>query len=596
MKAIMVMFDSLNRRLLEPYGCDWTITPNFTRLAQKATVFDNFFVGSLPCMPARRDLQTGRYNFLHRSWGPMEPFDNSMPKLLKQNGVYSRLVSDHDHYWEDGGCTYHTMYSSWEAIRGQEADPWTRIIDEPNIPDHVPTMREFTHPEWWKNNWCNKEVIHKSQRWPQNLVFDDGLEFLSENHEKDNWFIQIETFDPHEPFDAPEEFLKMYDDDYDGKHFDWPSYAPVTESEAEVSHIRKRYAALLSMCDRNLGRILDFMDANDMWKDTMLIVNTDHGFMLGEKDWWAKSVMPCYNELANTPFFIWDPRHQHPGERRKAIAQTIDIPATLLDFFNVAIPKEMIGVPLNKAISEDISTREWAIFGYHGSFVNITNGKHLYMRASASLSNKPLFEYTLMPTHQDKIFEPEELTEMILCELPFGKGCKVMKIPNRSRLGNATFGSSFQYGNLLFDLENDPEQLSPINDPELEAEIVNQLILTMAECDAPEEQYERLGLDIDKKYNASMVIAERERRPSLDSFEFTKNYAWSPEAKNIFIGMLSLLDENQVSEYFLLLQTLMEKSESGEVTRVECISLAKHFYSSDENKVFYFLNKLSRIR
>ena len=68
------------------------------------------------------------------------------------------------------------------------------------------------------------------------------------------------------------------------------------------------YAARVSQCDEYLGEFLDLMDEQDMWKDTMLIVCTDHGYMLGEHDWWAKIRMPWYNELANTPLFIWDPR------------------------------------------------------------------------------------------------------------------------------------------------------------------------------------------------------------------------------------------------------------------------------------------------
>ena len=99
MKAIMVTYDSLNRRFLSPYGCDWVQTPNFERLAEKCAVFDTCYVGSMPCMPARRELHTGRYNFLHRSWGPMEPYDDSMPQLLKENGIHSHLTSDHGHYW-----------------------------------------------------------------------------------------------------------------------------------------------------------------------------------------------------------------------------------------------------------------------------------------------------------------------------------------------------------------------------------------------------------------------------------------------------------------------------------------------------------------
>ena len=78
MKAVVVMFDSLNRHLLSPYGCEWTHTPNFKRLSERTVTFDKSYVCSMPCMPARRDFHTGRPNFLHRSWGPLEPFDDSV--------------------------------------------------------------------------------------------------------------------------------------------------------------------------------------------------------------------------------------------------------------------------------------------------------------------------------------------------------------------------------------------------------------------------------------------------------------------------------------------------------------------------------------
>ena len=89
MKALMVMYDSLRRDLLSVYGGPIP-APNFERLAAHTVCFDKSYVGSLPCMPARRELHTGRYNFLHRSWGPMEPYDDSMPEILKKHGIHSR--------------------------------------------------------------------------------------------------------------------------------------------------------------------------------------------------------------------------------------------------------------------------------------------------------------------------------------------------------------------------------------------------------------------------------------------------------------------------------------------------------------------------
>lgn len=66
MRCVLLMFDSPNRRHLSPYGCDWTRTPNFARLANRACTFDQSYVGSMPCMPALRDLHMWRPGFLHR--------------------------------------------------------------------------------------------------------------------------------------------------------------------------------------------------------------------------------------------------------------------------------------------------------------------------------------------------------------------------------------------------------------------------------------------------------------------------------------------------------------------------------------------------
>jgi arylsulfatase A-like enzyme len=141
MRVVFALFDTLNRRSLGCYGGTTIKTPNFDRLARHSLVFDNHYVGSLPCIPARREMMTGRYNFLHRSWGPLEPFDHAWPELLgEQQGTYCHLVTDHAHYWEDGGATYHTRYDSAEFIRGQEGDAWKGIV-EPGFDHRLGALR-----------------------------------------------------------------------------------------------------------------------------------------------------------------------------------------------------------------------------------------------------------------------------------------------------------------------------------------------------------------------------------------------------------------------------------------------------------------------
>ncbi len=487
----MVMFDSLNRRMLQPYGCDWVQTPNFQRLAERTVCFDNSYVGSMPCMPARRELHTGRYNFLHRSWGPLEPFDDSMPELLDQHGIHTHLATDHYHYWEEGGATYHTRYSTFETARGQEGDLWKADLRPFELPDSLNNIRGGTFRNWARQDWVNRRYMPQEAQMAQPTTFGMGEEFLRTNGGEDNWFLHLETFDPHEPYFASERFRELYPATQQGQHFDWPSYRRVEETPEQVARCRAESAALHSMCDHYMGRVIDLMDELDLWKDTLLIVNTDHGFLLGEHDWWAKCCQPFYDEVAHTPLFIWDPRCGKAGERRQSLVQTIDLPATLLDYFGVERPADMQGQPLADTVAADTPVREAALFGLHGAHVNVTDGRYVYMRAPETAENSPLYDYTLMPTHMRHTFDVKELQDIRLAEpFPFTKGCRTMQIAARP------WTNAHQFGTLLFDLHNDPQQAQPIQDAAVEARMIDHMARLMQENDAPVEQYERLGVDI----------------------------------------------------------------------------------------------------
>ncbi len=487
MKAIMVMFDSLNRRMMKPYGCNWVHTPNFDRLARRSVTFENAYIGSMPCMPARRELHTGRYNFLHRSWGPLEPFDDSMPQILHENGIHTHLVTDHQHYWEDGGATYHNRYSTYEFVRGQEGDRWKGIVDAPDISDKEPSLKSVA----FQQDQINRSYIQEEAAMPQAQTFALGLDFIRTNQAADNWYLQIETFDPHEPFFTQEQWKELYPHDYTGPPFDWPPYERVSQPPEQVEHIRYEYAALMSMCDHYLGKVLDIMDAYNLWQDTMLIVNTDHGFLLGEHDWWAKIRMPWYNELANIPLFIWDPRSAKANERRHSLVQTIDLPATVLDYFDIAPPPDMQGRPLRQTIADDASVREAALYGVHGGHVNVTDGRYVYMRAAETTANEPLYNYTLMPSHMRHLFTVDELKSIELhAPFDFTKGCQTMKIKTASHPWRFPV-----FETLLYDLETDVEQEQPLQNEAVEQAMIDQMIDLMRANDAPVEQYQRLGLE-----------------------------------------------------------------------------------------------------
>lgn len=515
MRAIILMFDSLNRHMLPPYGDTIIDAPNFARLANRSVTFDNFYAGSMPCMPARREMHTGRYNFLHRSWGPLEPFDDSMPEMLGQAGIHTHLVSDHPHYWEDGGGTYHTRYTTWEFLRGQEGDPWKGVVTpQGSVGSVYNRMR--------RQDAVNRSYMPTEAEHPQTRTVDAGIEFIETNSEADAWMLQLELFDPHEPFFTHDSYKGKYPHKYTGPEFDWPGYQKVAEPEEQVEHARYEYAALVSMCDKSLGRVLDVMDQHDMWKDTMLVVNTDHGFLLGEHGWWAKSVMPWFNELVHLPMFLWDPRTAEQDTRRGALTQTIDIAPTMLGFFGLSPTSDMQGQDLAAVLQNGTDGHRGALFGAHGGHVNVTDGRYVYMRAATDPANAPLEDFTLMPTHMRSRFSVNELTDWQPAEpFPFTKGLRSMKVQTKSLMNPWT------HGTLLFDLEADSEQNTPIIDDELELRMLQLLADMMHESDAPPTQFVRLGIPFGAvpdashllvRIQASRAAAALEPLPQLSDF------------------------------------------------------------------------------
>ncbi len=205
--------------------------------------------------------------------------------------------------------------------------------------------------------------------------------------------------------------------------------------------MRMEYASLITMCDHYLGKVLDKMDEYNLWEDTMLIVNTDHGYLLGEHGWWSKSVMPVYDEICHTPLFVYDPRSKVTNERRSELVQTIDLAPTLLEYFGVEIPEHVEGKTLRCVIENHEKIREYALFGYHEGHCNITDGNYVYMKAP--LHGTANYEYTMMPTHMAQRFWVDELQDVQLQEpFSFTKGCRTMKIQAKEGMNHmANFGT-----------------------------------------------------------------------------------------------------------------------------------------------------------
>ncbi|WP_067839077.1 sulfatase [Amphibacillus sediminis] len=586
MRVIQVMFDTLKRNYLTPYEMNDVYTPNFERLAKKTVRFDNFFAGSLPCMPARRDLHTGRYNFLHRGWGPIEPFDDSMPEILKQHGIYTHLVTDHKHYWRDGGATYHPRYSSYEFIRGQEGDSWKGMVNKPfQLKDldklgEEGASRKFTS---MSQDFVNRTYMPEEKDHMMYRTFDAGLEFLQTNVDADDWFLQIESFDPHEPFFVPKKYLDMYDvteDEFNG----WLLYSYDDFSPEKIDIIKKYYKALITMCDVYLGKVLDFMDEHNMWEDTMLIVNTDHGLLLGEHEWWGKNIMPVYNEIAHLPFFIWYPQLERKGEAVSQLAQTIDIPATILDFFEIDLPKDMKGRPLRDIVESDQPIHDAVLFGYFGSNLNITDGEYVYMRAPVPEQEHVLKEYTLSPMRINRRFTLDELKDAKLNDsFSFTKGIGVLELPSQDIMAK----NYQRFGHKLFNYQEDPQQLHALLDAEKEFKMIEMMKRLLRENEAPSSLYTYFGLD--KINSVDDVKKEHDQFNKFKKAVCEDLSFCNSGAKEGYLTLYELLKDNEEQQNKLKEDLVKQNAEA-----IDCSSLIawvqKNIPSADQSFVLYQLN------
>ncbi len=489
MRAVFLVMDTVRRDFLTAYGNDWVQTPNLSRLASLGVTFDNHWVGSLPCMPARREFMTGRYNFVYRGWGPIEPFDDVLPRLLREGGIFTHLLTDHDHYFELGGENYHTAFNTWEFFRGTEHDPWVSLIDRIALPEHLGKLSQ--------QNWHNRSRQQAEEEYSGPRTCASAVEWLEANGRSDDWFLQVELFDPHEPFTCTPRWRELYGDTWDGPLFDWPDYTTVSESPEAIRHVRNCYAGLLSMTDHWAGKVLAKIEELGILDETLIVFTTDHGTMLAEHGYWMKNYMPMFSEITRIPLIVKQPGHAGAGSRCDRLTQTIDLMPTFLDYFGAPPPPYLHGQSLCRAL-EGGELRSECIFGYFGKATNYTDGRLVYFRNPVNLDAGPLHAYTAMPVGGLNHWFPRDLNEKMEMGRYFGHtyNMPIYKIPvtgetPRSLPGEPTYTGRHQ----LFDVEQDPFQQTPIRDDTLEQRCAEGIRRCLQRAEAPSEQFTRLGLE-----------------------------------------------------------------------------------------------------
>jgi arylsulfatase A-like enzyme len=386
MNVVMVLLDSLNFHCLEPYGASPVRTPNINRLAARGVVFDNHFVGSLPCMPARRELMTGRREFLWRGWGHLEPWDRHVASDAARCGCATQIITDHYHYWENAAHGYFESFQGAEFIRGHELDPWD-ATPLGQTPEWVRSIDRWRPDHWSKTGgWGSayfanaRHFAGEESYFPCAQVMRRSADWLGRNR-AGPFFLWTECFDPHEPHFLPEPYRTMYSPDgKDHPEFTcWPPYQNRAEtnrflaeaSDGELAWVRAQYYGKVAMVDRWLGCLLDKMDELDLWRDTALVFTTDHGHELCEDrsllNPYAKG-FPHREAHSRIPLIVCHPQAS-PG-RRNALTTAVDVNALVRDLCGDAAADGPDGLSLLPLVLGKTQThRDQVLFGDFGAGV-----------------------------------------------------------------------------------------------------------------------------------------------------------------------------------------------------------------------------------
>lgn len=358
MNVIWIVSDTVRRDHVGCYGNKIIHTPSLDALAAKSVRFDRYYAASFPTMPTRADHFTGRWTGCFMRWEPLPRGQVTLAQILRRSGFHTAAVIDTPFYVR-GNMNYDRGFRTFIEVPGQEY--WLRAVGD--------DMRRA-----WR---------FESDRFaPQ--TFTKAMGWL-EQHYKEDFFLYIDAWDPHEPWDAPNYYTELYWPDYDGELIDplysyWQDVPGFTEEKVKKAHAC--YCGELTMVDTWVGYFLRQVENMGLMEKTAIIFTTDHGFYFGEHGglfgkmtrakpstvpyWeeigraggWARS--PLYEETIACPLLIYLPG-VHPGVYN-GLASAIDLMPTVLDIMGQEVPAQVEGCSLLPMIRDtNLKGREFVI-------------------------------------------------------------------------------------------------------------------------------------------------------------------------------------------------------------------------------------------
>lgn len=400
----------------DPEGEEMQVqTPNIDRLASEGVLFERMRAETLPTISARRSMFTGRRLFpwpdepfykgiyLHTpGWRPLPQEDVTLAEHLSEQEWVTAMVSDVYHLMKPS-MNFHRGFQGYHWVRGQEYDLWKT---QPLPPGH---LEQFLKPgtttkapaSGWIPSYAGRfapgeyrerkrEIL---EQYLRNQMFRQGdddfqaartfrraIEWLEQNHKHEQFYLYVDSFDPHEPFESPQRFLDLYEPEYEGPQLIYGNlYNRAELTDREHHHIRARYAAEVTMVDHWVGRLLETVERLGLRENTLIVFLSDHGKILGEFGAYGMSAECTGLALSPVPCILRHPKGENANQRFTGWLYNIDITATVLNLLGVDPKPGNEGESVWQAVSSSAGQFREHLVCAHGSIVSVWEGDWLYL-------------------------------------------------------------------------------------------------------------------------------------------------------------------------------------------------------------------------
>ena len=419
LNLIVIIADTWRADHLGCYGSTRIKTPNLDKLAAHGTLFTNVSAEGLPTIPCRRVYHTGKSVLPEAKWEPLSSNDVTLAQVLDKHGVTTGFIVDTYHYFKPD-YNFHRGFQSWHWVRGQETDRWKcgpkdKFDPKKHMPAHLwnegydANMRQFM---------MNTQDRQSEEDYFCAQSCGVAMDWLQKNARGGPFMLWIDMFDPHEPWDAPPRFKKMYRDEYPYERYLFGYGVKNADIRPDdLPLIRDLYAAEVTFSDYCIGRLLDRVEELGLADNTIIAFSTDHGTHLGEEGCVQKTPGLLNACVAHIPLIIRHPDKAFAGRRIDGLVSAVDFMPTFLNLLGITDYHNVDGQNMWKLVTGDVPFLHENVFTVFNTFGAVHNLDWHYFQnvRGKNVGKGPcLYELKTDPEQKENVLSkfPKVATEM----------------------------------------------------------------------------------------------------------------------------------------------------------------------------------------